>query len=52
MGAPAQLGRLAALANEAIDRPSVYELSDLFGHVLDLRIPFRNVNGLDTARLR
>ena len=52
MRAPAELGRLAALAHEAFDRPGVDELSDLFGLIGHLRVALGDVDDLDRELLR
>ena len=52
MRAPAEFGRLAALADEAVNRPRVDKLSGLFRRpVADLGVPLGDVDGLDTQEL-
>src|SRR5450759_649818 len=46
--APAEFGRLRALAHEALHRPGVDELVRLLGHVCDLSIALGDMNDLDT----
>ena len=45
--APAELGRLTALADEAVDRPRVDELARTLRHVRDLRVALGDVDHLD-----
>src|ERR1700689_5269284 len=49
---PAELGRLRALGNEAVDRPGVDELVLLFRDRGDLRIALGHVHHAYTERLR
>mmetsp|Transcript_18660 Transcript_18660/g.48629 ORF Transcript_18660/g.48629 Transcript_18660/m.48629 type:complete len:319 (+) Transcript_18660:112-1068(+) len=52
VGSPAKFGRLTALADEAIDTPSVDKLSGLLWLcVADLRVPLRDVDRLDPELL-
>ena len=50
--APAQLGRLRALADEAVHRPGVDELARLLGLVGDLRVALGDVDDLDAELAR
>ena len=52
MGAPAHLGRLAALRDEAVDRPGVDELADLLGLLGDLGVALGDVDHLDAEIAR
>src|SRR5260221_930619 len=49
--APAELGRLRALAEEAVDRPGVDELARLFRDLGDLGVALGNVDDLDPEPL-
>ena len=49
---PAELGRLASLAHEAVDRPGVHELARHLRAVRHLRVALRDVDDLDPERLR
>jgi hypothetical protein len=50
--APAELGRLAAFADEAIDRPGVDELAHALRHVCDLRVALGDVDHLHLQLVR
>ena len=52
MRTPAQLGRLATLAHETIDRPGVHELALALAVTGDLGVPLGDVDRLHPQRLR
>src|SRR5216683_3199675 len=51
VAAPAELGRLRALADEAFDRPGIDELARPLGDVGDLGVALGDVDDLDAERL-
>ena len=52
MRAPAELGRLAAFADEAVDRPGVDELAEALRHLRDLRVALGDVDHLHLQLVR
>src|SRR5882757_10063065 len=52
MSAPTHLGRLRALAHEAVDRPGVDELANLLRNVGRLRVALGDVYDLDAEPVR
>src|SRR5215469_8072688 len=51
MCSPAELGRLRAFADEAVDRPGVDEFARVFRDRRDLRIALRDMDHLDAEPL-